>query len=88
MRITVSDKTEKKYRELFALQEREGLSRDEIARRAGVKPGTVTWWRCEIARRDRERMLRGVDVDAVVVRTDRPYTEALLRFFRMREHRH
>jgi uncharacterized protein (DUF58 family) len=40
------------------------------------------------ARRDRERMLRGVDVDAVVVRTDCPYTEALLRFFRMREHRH
>jgi hypothetical protein len=33
-------------------------------------------------------MLRGVDVDAVVVRTDRPYTEALLRFFHMRERRH
>lgn len=44
--------------------------------------------RAAAARRDRERMLRGVDVDAVVVRTDRPYTEALLRFFRMREHRH
>ncbi|MGD0946302.1 MAG: DUF58 domain-containing protein [Candidatus Binatia bacterium] len=44
--------------------------------------------RAAAARRDRERMLRGVDVDAIVVRTDRPYTEALLRFFRMREHRH
>jgi uncharacterized protein (DUF58 family) len=44
--------------------------------------------RATAARRDRERMLRGVDVDAVVVRTDRPYTEALLRFFHMREHRH
>jgi uncharacterized protein (DUF58 family) len=44
--------------------------------------------RAAAARRDRERMLRGVDVDAVVVRTDRPYTEALLRFFRMRERRH
>jgi len=44
--------------------------------------------RAEAARRDRDRMLRGVDVDAVTVRTDRPYTEALLRFFRMREHRH
>jgi uncharacterized protein (DUF58 family) len=44
--------------------------------------------RAAAARRDRDRMLRGVDVDAVVVRTDRPYTEALLRFFRMREHRH
>ena len=44
--------------------------------------------RAAAARRDRERMLRGVDVDAIVVRTDRPYTEALLRFFRMRERRH
>jgi uncharacterized protein (DUF58 family) len=44
--------------------------------------------RAAAARRDRERMLRGVDVDAIAVRTDRPYTEALLRFFRMREHRH
>jgi uncharacterized protein (DUF58 family) len=44
--------------------------------------------RADAARRDRDRMLRGVDVDAIVVRTDRSYTEALLRFFRMREHRH
>jgi uncharacterized protein (DUF58 family) len=44
--------------------------------------------RSAAARRDRDRMLRGVDVDAVVVRTDRPYTEALLRFFHMRERRH
>ena len=44
--------------------------------------------RAAAARHDRERMLRGVDVDAIVVRTDRPYTEALLRFFRMRERRH
>jgi uncharacterized protein (DUF58 family) len=40
------------------------------------------------ARRERDRMLRGVDVDAISVRTDRPYTEALLRFFHMRERRH
>jgi uncharacterized protein (DUF58 family) len=40
------------------------------------------------ARRERDRMLRGVDVDTIAVRTDRPYTEALLRFFRMRERRH
>jgi uncharacterized protein (DUF58 family) len=42
----------------------------------------------EAARRERDRMLRSVDVDAIVIRTDRPYTEALLRFFRMRERRH
>lgn len=36
---------------------------------------------------DRDRMLRSVDVDAIRVRTDRPYTEALLRFFRQRERR-
>ncbi|HVO25914.1 MAG TPA: DUF58 domain-containing protein [Candidatus Margulisiibacteriota bacterium] len=44
--------------------------------------------RAATARRERDRMLRGVDIDAVVVRTDRPYTEALLRFFHMRERRH
>ncbi len=44
--------------------------------------------RAAAARRERDRMLRGVDVDAIAVRTDRPYTEALLRFFRMRERRH
>jgi uncharacterized protein (DUF58 family) len=43
--------------------------------------------RAAVTRRDRDRMLRGVDVDAITVRTDRPYTEALLRFFRMRERR-
>ncbi len=44
--------------------------------------------RATAARRERDRMLRGVDIDAVTVRTDRPYTEALLRFFHMRERRH
>jgi uncharacterized protein (DUF58 family) len=39
------------------------------------------------ARTERDRMLRAADVDAVVVRTDRPYIEPLLRFFRMRERR-
>ena len=49
--------------------------RDDFERRAAA------------ARRERERMLRSVDVDAIGVRTDRPYAEALLRFFRMRERR-
>lgn len=35
----------------------------------------------------RDRVLRGADVDAITIRTDRPYTEALMRFFRMRERR-
>jgi uncharacterized protein (DUF58 family) len=39
------------------------------------------------ARVERSRMLRAADVDAIVVDTDRPYTQALLRFFRMRERR-
>ena len=42
----------------------------------------------EKARRERDRLLRSVDVDAIVLRTDRSYTEALMRFFRMREKRH
>jgi uncharacterized protein (DUF58 family) len=39
------------------------------------------------ARRARDRLLRSADVDAIPVTTDRSYTEALLRFFRMRERR-
>jgi uncharacterized protein (DUF58 family) len=39
------------------------------------------------ARSDRDRTLRAADVDAVLVGTDRPYAESLLRFFRMRERR-
>ena len=41
----------------------------------------------EEARRQRARLLRGVDMDTIAVRTDRPYVEALLRFFRLREKR-
>ncbi len=44
--------------------------------------------RAEDTRRERTRMLRSVDVDTVSVRTDRSYTQALLRFFRLRERRH
>jgi uncharacterized protein (DUF58 family) len=40
-----------------------------------------------LARVARDRELRATDVDAIVVGTDRPYAEALLRFFRMRERR-
>ena len=42
----------------------------------------------EAARARRDRMLRRADVDTITVRTDQPYVEALLRFFRMREKRH
>ena len=41
----------------------------------------------EEARRQRARLLYGVDMDTIAVRTDRPYVEALLRFFRLREER-
>ena len=41
----------------------------------------------EEARRQRARLLHGVDMDTIAVRTDRSYVEALLRFFRLREKR-
>ena len=41
----------------------------------------------QLARSERDRELRATDVDTIVVDTDRPYTEAILRFFRMRERR-
>jgi uncharacterized protein (DUF58 family) len=39
------------------------------------------------ARLARDRWLHAANVDAIMIATDRPYTEALLRFFRMRERR-
>jgi uncharacterized protein (DUF58 family) len=39
------------------------------------------------ARIARDRWLHAANVDAIMITTDRPYTEALLRFFRMRERR-
>ena len=50
--------------------------REEFTRRAAA------------ARNDRARMLRRANADTITVRTDQPYVEALLRFFRMREKRH
>ena len=38
-------------------------------------------------RQTRDRMLRSAGVDTIAVTTDRPYAQALLRFFRMRERR-
>jgi uncharacterized protein (DUF58 family) len=49
--------------------------REEFARRSAA------------ARTERDRLLRAADVDTIVVPTDRPYAEVLLRFFRMRERR-
>lgn len=43
--------------------------------------------RQEVARAERDRFLRTLDIDAINVRTDQPYTRALLRFFRERERR-
>jgi uncharacterized protein (DUF58 family) len=43
--------------------------------------------RAAAARTARDRMLRGCGIDTIAIGTDRPYTEALLRFFHMRERR-
>jgi uncharacterized protein (DUF58 family) len=59
----------------YVVDTRDPRVREEFAREAAA------------ARAARDRMLRAADVDAIVVGTGRPYTEALLRFFRMRERR-
>jgi hypothetical protein len=48
-------KAEKRARKLLQSQERSGLSRAEFARRIGEKPGSLSWWKHEITRRERER---------------------------------
>ena len=61
--------------ERWVVDTRDWRVRDAFARQASI------------ARVERDRELRASDVDAIIVGTDRPYTEALLRFFRMRERR-
>jgi uncharacterized protein (DUF58 family) len=61
--------------ERYVVDTRDWRVRDAFARQASI------------ARVERDRDLRATDVDAIVVGTERPYTEALLRFFRMRERR-
>jgi len=61
--------------ERYVVDTRDWRVRDAFARQASI------------ARVERDRDLRATDVDAIVVGTDRSYTEALLRFFRMRERR-
>jgi len=53
---------------------------DRRAREAFAKEATN-------ARLERDRALRSADVDAIVVATHAPYTQALVRFFRKRERR-
>ena len=61
--------------ERYVVDTRDARLREAFARQAAA------------ARTERDRMLRSADVDAIVIRTDQPYTNALLRFFRMRERR-
>ncbi len=39
--------------------DRSGLSRAEFAEPRGITPSTLSWWRCEIARRERARARAG-----------------------------
>jgi uncharacterized protein (DUF58 family) len=61
--------------ERYVVDTGDGRVREAVARQAAL------------ARAERDRGLRAAGVDAIVVATDRPYTEALLRFFHMRERR-
>lgn len=49
---------EQRYRDAIAEHER-GASIAVLARRLGVKPSTLVWWRSELKRRDRRRVELG-----------------------------
>lgn len=44
--------TERRYRELFAEQERSGLSLRAFARERGIPAGTLSFWKHKLRRRD------------------------------------
>lgn len=47
--------TEREWRALLAEQVKRGLGTNEFAAMRGVRAAALTWWRGEIARRDRDR---------------------------------
>jgi hypothetical protein len=47
--------TEREWRALLAEQSKRGLGTGEFAAMRGVRAAALTWWRSEIARRDRDR---------------------------------
>lgn len=53
--------TDEKYRELFAEQDRLGLSYDELAGRAGVKASTLKWKKSALKRPRRTRTSSGAE---------------------------
>lgn len=54
---------EGRWRALIGEQERSGLAVGEFARRRGVSPATLYWWRSQLSRRDRRG--RGPKIVAV-----------------------
>lgn len=46
---------EHEIREILAAGERDGLNVREMADRAGMPPGTLSWWRGDLRRRERLR---------------------------------
>ncbi len=46
---------EREIREILAAGKRDGLNVREIAERAAMRPGTLSWWRGELRRRERLR---------------------------------
>ena len=46
--------TEKRYRKAMAEHER-GASLASVAKRLGIKTSTLSWWKSELRRRDRQR---------------------------------
>ena len=73
--VGLVDLEEAETGERWTVDTRDSRVRDAFARAAAL------------ARAERDRELRASDVDAIVVGTDRPYTDILFRFFRMRERR-
>jgi len=56
---------EDRYRKLFA-ERRRGESLVALAARCGVAPGTLSWWRHELRRRDRARTESRTTVPALL----------------------
>lgn len=52
---TTKAKTERRYRQLLAEQQRSGLSLRAFARERGIPAGTLSYWKHELKRRDAAR---------------------------------
>jgi uncharacterized protein (DUF58 family) len=86
--VTVTDPREEALPDAGLIAVRDAESgREILVNSSGAKVRKAYAQAAEARRNERDRIFRRAKVDAIALRTDQPYMDAICRFFRMRERR-